>query len=143
MTASMLPLQAAILSALTAALDGSGSPPNSPTGATVPVYDDVPQNAAFPYVELGDDTQALDWSAVAHEGEEISFTIHTWSRYRGKKEALQIMGAVKAALQNAKLSVTGWHLAGLRLDYSTIFTDADGKTRHGVSRFRALLRTSP
>ncbi|HYH39921.1 MAG TPA: DUF3168 domain-containing protein [Azospirillum sp.] len=136
MTAAMLPLQAAILSALNDALDVG----SSPTGAAVSVYDDVPQGAAFPYVELGDDATAGDWSALATEGEEIHFHLHTWSRYRGKKEALQVMGAVKTALQNARLTVSGWCLASIREEFSTIFTDPDGRTRHGVQRFKALLR---
>lgn len=137
MTQSTLPLQAAIHGALTAAFGGSPLP----LGYAVAVHDDVPQDAAFPYVQIGDDTTVADWSALAREREEVSFHLHTWSRYRGKKEALEIMGAIKAALQNARdLSVTGWTIAGIREDFATIFLDPDGRTRHGVQRFRALLR---
>ena len=131
MSASLWPLQQAIYATLTA---------GSPAPVSAPVYDAVPQDTAYPYVQIGDDLTVADFSAVSREGDDVDFHIHTWSRYAGKKEAMQIMAEVKAALQDRKLSVPGWHIAGLREDFATIFTEPDGKTRHGVQRFRVRIR---
>lgn len=128
-----LPLQAAVRSALATALANAGS-----GGAAVPVLDEVPQGQAYPYVTIGEDV-ITDWSALTREGEDIDFTIHTWSRYAGFKEVKELMAAVKGALHDQALSVTGHQLVHLRLAFHAVQRDPDGKTRHGVQRFRALI----
>lgn len=117
-------LQAAVHTALDAAL-------------SCEVYDDVPQGAAFPYVTIGDDT-AVDWSGSLMRGEESTLTVHAWSRYAGRKEAKDLLASIKAALHEQSLSVTGANLVNLRFEFSETFMDADGETRHGVIRFRAV-----
>ena len=125
------PLQQTIYSTLTAAglTDASGN--------AVSVYDAVPENVAFPYVAIGEDT-AIDWSAKGMRGEESTLTIHVWSRYRGRKEAKLIMAAIKDALHEQALSVSGENLILLRWEYAETFLDQDGLTMHGVCRVRAL-----
>jgi len=101
------------------------------------VYDAVPQDAAYPHIEI-DGGRAYDWSAALMRGEDIVVEIHVWSRYRGYKEARELMGKVKDRLHEVSLSVTGATLVDIRFQDSEIFTDADGVTRHGIIRFRAL-----
>jgi len=131
MSRSLWPLQQAVYAALT-----SGSP--APVSA--PVYDAVPQDSAYPYVQIGDDLTVADFSPVAGEGDDVDFHIHGWSRYAGKKEVLEMMAEIKAALQGARLAVPGWQIAGLRETFSTVILEPDGKTRHSVQRFRVRLR---
>lgn len=133
MTAAAWPLQQAVYSALSAALG---------TAPAVPVYDDVPPSAQEPYVAIGDIT-AVPGEMVHDEDEDLTITLHVWSIYRGRKECREIMGRIKAALHNAHLTVSGWHVASLRQVMAEDFMDADGRTRHGVVRLRALLQPEP
>ncbi|WP_448208483.1 DUF3168 domain-containing protein [Azospirillum sp. sgz302134] len=103
----------------------------------VPVYDDVPQGAAMPYVAIGDSTIAPA-STKTDDGEEHSLTLHVWSQYAGRREVKELLGAIKAALHNRPLPVAGNALVRLRFDFASDFADADEQTRHGVIRFAAL-----
>lgn len=101
------------------------------------VYDDVPADAAFPFVTFGD-AAANDWSAAGTLGSEHLITLHVWSRYEGHKEAQQILEALEALLHDASLSPTGHALINLRFVSSGIIRDPDGATTHGFIRFRAV-----
>lgn len=125
MSAASWPLQVAILTALRPALD------------PVPVLDDVPQGQAFPYVVIGEDV-TTPGALIDIDSEEIDATLHVWSRYAGRKEAKELMAAVKAALHDQPLAVDGQDLVLLRFSFETLFIEPDGLTRHGVIRFRAL-----
>jgi len=109
------------------------------TRLSVPVYDAVPDGAAFPYVTLGEDT-AVDWSTKLQAGQEITHTLHVWSRYPGMAEAKQIIDAVVQALTAEPLAVEGFAVVVFRFDWSEVLRDPDGITRHGVVRFRAKLQ---
>ena len=108
------------------------------------VYDNVPQAAdsgdgsAYPYVTIGEDVHT-DWSTDTSLGDDASITIHTWSRYRGRKETKQIQGAIYDALTRVNLSVSGYKLVTIDFLDEQSFIDTDGLTRHGVSTFRVLL----
>jgi uncharacterized protein DUF3168 len=125
------PLQQAIFAALDAAaqltaLIGAGR-----------VLDDVPQGTPQPYVTLGRIT-AQDWSTGTEDGTEHVFTVHVWSGARGKKQAHEILGAIRAALHDQPLAVAGHRLVNLRHEHSEVRRDPDGETLHGTARFRAV-----
>lgn len=126
------PLQVAVFTALRAAVQ------------PVPVYDAVPQDATFPYAVVGDDS-SVDWPvSLDADGEDIDVTIHLWSRYAGSKEVKELMGKVRAALHDRALPlVAGLSLVSFRCTSERSFTEPDGKTRHGVIRFRALIASDP
>lgn len=126
MADASLPLQGAIFAALTAA---------PPIGA--PVYDAVPQNAGFPHIEISDGL-SLDWSAALLRGEDHRIDIHVWSRYRGAAEVKTLMGAIKDRLHERPLTVAGFGLVDIRFSDAESMVDADGLTRHGTIRFRAM-----
>ena len=110
-------------SALTALLaDGASS-----------VYDDVPENATFPYITLGEGF-ADAWEEKDNVGQEHDLTIHTWSRYEGFKECKQIMQAIYDALNRVALTVTGQDVMDCRMTFAHFMRDPDGETRHGVQR---------
>jgi hypothetical protein len=108
------------------------------------VYDDVQQDAkgnvlaAFPYIVLGEDTHA-PWDTDDSIGSESTITIHVWSRQRGKKETKQIQGLIYEALHRHELEVLGFATMTVEFDYSDVILDADGQTRHGVSRYRVFI----
>lgn len=117
------------------------------------VYDDVPAetskatapDSAFPYVHLGevdavpDDTSSADGG---DDGEQETHTLHVWSRYRGKKEMLEIMQRIKDRLHQVALTVAGRASANSFVTVRRNFMDPDGKTRHGVISVQVIHRKS-
>jgi len=102
------------------------------------VYDDVPQDTPYPYIVVGEET-TINAGTMTVDGLEHTLTLHVWSRYRGLKETKQIMERIYTLLHNSNLTVTGASLVNLRQEFSSTFVDADGLTRHGVIRFRAMV----
>ena len=126
-----LPFQAALV----AALRGDSAVADL-VGARI--FDEVPQQAVFPYVAIGE-MQGLVFRADQYRGTDEVVTLHAWSRSVGSVEVRQILTALREALDGAALSVTGFRLVSLLVDESRSFLDQDGKTHHGVLTFRALL----
>ena len=103
------------------------------------IYDDVPQTAAFPYLALGQST-LRDWSSGGGDGDgdEHALTFHVWSRAAGRRETHEIMSALKSALHDAALTLSGHRLVNLRHVLSEARREPDGDTYHGIVRFRAV-----
>jgi len=102
------------------------------------VFDFVPENTAFPYVKIGEET-AVDNGTKTLQGNEHTLVIHTFSRYRGSKETKEIMSRIYALLHESSLTVSGASLVNLRFDFSDIIKENDGLTTHGLQRFRAVI----
>ena len=102
------------------------------------VFDDIPENTLYPYVQLGEDT-AIDYSTKDQTGSEVTVNVDVWSRYRGSLEAKNIMDRIHTLLHDSSLSVTGSNFINMRFEFSDIIRDPDGITRHGVMRFRAIM----
>ena len=116
------------------ALDGDSTLQNLVTD----VYDFVPENTAFPYVKVGEET-SIDNGTKTLQGNEHTLVIHTFSRYRGSKEVKEIMSRIYALLHESSLSVTGASLVNLRFEFSDVIKENDGLTSHGLQRFRAIV----
>jgi hypothetical protein len=101
------------------------------------VHDDVPQGTPLPYVTLGPAT-LRDASTSTEDAAEHAFTVHVWSGARGKKEAHEILDAVRAALHDRPLTPSGHRLVNLRHDSSEVRRTPDGTALHGLARFRAV-----
>ena len=116
------------------ALDGDSTLQNLVTD----VYDFVPENTAFPYVKVGEET-SIDNGTKTLQGNEHTLVIHTFSRYRGSKEVKEIMSRIYALLHESSLSVSGASLVNLRFEFSDVIKENDGFTSHGLQRFRAVV----
>ncbi|MFZ1101837.1 MAG: DUF3168 domain-containing protein [Hyphomicrobiaceae bacterium] len=101
------------------------------------IYDDVPQGTALPYVTLGPVT-AQDWSTGSENGTEHLVTVHVWSGARGKKQAHEILGAIRSALHDQPLALAGHRLINLLHQRSEVRRTPDGDTLQGTGRFRAV-----
>jgi len=101
------------------------------------IYDDVPRGASFPYLTFGLSTER-DWSTGGEAGAEHVLTLHVWSEAGGRKETHEIIGAVRAALHDAALTLVGHRLVNLRHELSDARREPDGETYHGIVRFRAV-----
>ncbi len=124
-------LQKAIFTKLNGNVDGLA-------GENIPVYDDVPQQSNYPYVQIGEETSANNGTKTL-DGVEHTLTMHIWSQYRGRREIKTIMKSVYDLLHNTAISVSGASLVNVRQEFSTTLSENDGITRHGVIRFRAVV----
>jgi hypothetical protein len=102
-------------------------------GATI--YDSTPDSAAFPYVVIGDDTEAPN-DTMGVTGRDMTLTLHVWSQYVGKKQVKEIQNRIDALLDRWKPTVTGWNAVQMLQEFHESFMDPDGVTRHGVSRYQ-------
>ena len=128
-------LQTAIYAALTA--DGG----LVLDGAAVPVFDNVPQGTATPYVTIGEDTlEPEDTDDSRGSDGFVEVSIYTGREYAGRKTAKAIADQVYARLHQAKPAVVGYTLAALFWESSNNFDEVDGITRRTVESFRALLQ---
>lgn len=101
------------------------------------IYDDPPPDPVFPYVSLGRvESRAADAASV--NAIEHALTLHVWSRYGGRAEALDVVAALRAALHNAPLTVSGRTLVFLFAQFADVFRSGDGRTTHGILRLRAM-----
>lgn len=101
------------------------------------VYDEPPPGAAFPYVTLGRvESRATD--ASEKDALEHAVTLHVWSRYGGRAEALDIVAALRAALHNTAPPVAGRRLVLLLVQFTDVFRAGDGRTTHAVLRLKAI-----
>lgn len=102
------------------------------------IYDHTPPSASFPYVTFGQ-TSVFDWDTASEPGCEILFTLHIWSRAKGRKEVFAILDAVTGLLDEAALAVEGHHLVAIRFEAAETAYDDDVAVHHGQARFRAVL----
>ena len=101
------------------------------------IYDEVPREAGFPYVTLGE-ARVSDFSTGTEPGEEHQVTLHAWSRQGGQREAHLISGALLQALDDAPLTLSEHRLVNLRFAVADVRREADGCTYHALVRFRAM-----
>jgi hypothetical protein len=109
------------------------------------VFDCPEQECNFPYITV-DSVTAVDDGTKDMAGVALTFDVHVWSRYKGKKETGEIQEAVYGLLHqiskaggstNAILTESSDFAAWLcRMTYTEIMRDADGETWHGVQRFK-------
>lgn len=100
-------------------------------------YDAVPRDAVFPYAAIGDGSET-DWSTSTETGSEHILAVHVWSRAGGHKECKEIAEAIRLALDNASLTVTGQTLIDILYLDTDFARQADGETYRASLRFRAV-----
>lgn len=101
------------------------------------IFDDVPQSASFPYLTFGQSIER-DWSTGSERGCEHTLTLHVWSQAGGRKQTHEIIEKVRAALNDAPITVEDHKLVNLRHEFSEARRDEDGETYHGIVRYRAV-----
>jgi hypothetical protein len=102
------------------------------------VFDATPPNAAFPYVSFGR-TSIYDWSTGTESGTEQLFTIHVWSKAKGKTETLEIMETIRQLIDAAPPELDEHALVNLQLEFAAVRFDDDISVHHGLLRFRAVM----
>ena len=100
-------------------------------------HDDPPPDPVFPYATLAR-VEGRPADAALADAIDHAVTLHVWSRYGGRAEALDAIAALRAALHDQALSIEGRRLIFLFASFSDVFRSGDGRTTHGVLRLRAL-----
>jgi hypothetical protein len=103
-----------------------------------PVYDSVPDNAAFPYITIGEDVHN-EWDTVNTSGSDATITVHCWSRTRGRKQVKELQGMVYDALHLNKFESESYRNVSIYWESSSSFMDNDARTWHGEQVFRILI----
>jgi len=100
------------------------------------VYDYVDENTTFPYVTIGDPTVSPFATKTSH-GEEVLINLHVYSKYKGKTEAFEILNLMVQAATKSDLQLEGgFSVFRMELEGMNVITDIDGKTKHGIARFK-------
>lgn len=102
------------------------------------VFDGAPAGTSFPYLTFGR-TSVYDWSTDTERGTEQLFSLHVWSRAKGRRETQDIMERIETRLAEGLEALDGHHLVNLRLEFSETRFDEDLSVQHGLMRFRAVL----
>lgn len=123
-------LQKAVLTALSSDVTLAGR-----MGA-VRIHDHAPADVIFPYLTFGR-TTVHDWSTDTELGSEHLFTIHAWSKAKGKSEVLALTEAVKSALEDVQSEMDGHLLVNLRFEFEDVRYNEDLSVYHAMVRFRA------
>ena len=114
------------------------------SGMSCPVHDTPPAlpegmpESGFPYVVIGDDTLTAD-EADDVIGAQVTVTIHFWSRAAGNAQVKALMGEAFGLLHRASLAAPGFKVLDCLREFSTVSVGPDGKTRHGVQRYRLTM----
>lgn len=101
------------------------------------VWDHVPRGAAHPFVTIGVSTER-DWSTGDDTGAEHILTLNIWSRAPGRREADSIAAAVRHALHDQALTLTGFRLVNLRHELTEVRRDVPAEMYRGTVRLRAV-----
>ncbi len=109
------------------------------------IYDAVPQDVAFPFVEFTSQLENDESAACMNEAVEVFLDLNCWSRPEGgpsSVEALRIAEAIKASLHNPEPLPAldgGWALSLIERRSVRTLGDPDGKTARAVITLRAII----
>lgn len=105
------------------------------------IYDGPPEGAAFPYLTAG---RGVSEPAGAGDAELIThrLTLHLWTRETGRRETKDMLGAIRAAVDDASFALAGeFTLISCRVVYADVFRTADSRLAHGVLRVQAVIQS--
>lgn len=104
------------------------------------IYDEPPQTVTFPYVRYGTDNLAPLRMSGDCVDDDVTFSVEVHSRpVAGRVEAKRIAQAVRTALDDKTLTVTGFALEWLQYTTQAITRAADGETYIATIAFEAAL----
>ncbi|MBX5010893.1 DUF3168 domain-containing protein [Rhizobium lentis] len=106
------------------------------------VYDKVPTDpfkGKTAYISFGPSDTVEDGADCVTSGLH-TFQIDVWSKAVGQVEAKKLVHGVTKALHLQELELTDNALAEILVEFSRVFTDADGLTTHGIVSVTASIQ---
>ena len=99
------------------------------------IHASPPRMPTYPCVVV---TRAEGRPAGENDAIEHLLTLTCASRFGGPEEARALVAAVRAALHDARPTLSGRRLVNLRVPYADVFAGADRETTLGIVRVRAV-----
>lgn len=124
-------LQTALYTALT-----SDTNLQSLIGLPARVYDAVPSDTVFPFIQIGAG-QVFPYGGIEGGFQHI-IRITAFSRWGGRQECKAIAEAVRSLLQNAALTLEGHTLVQSRLVFEDHLRHREPETFQGAMRYRMV-----
>lgn len=109
--------------------------------ATGGVHNDVPEGQSYPHVLISK-ASLTEWNTMGGASTGLGWNVvirtHTYSRYQGDLEALQIHERIVALLHYQTLTVTGYSTVICHLETHRVMVEDIDKieTRHVVDEYR-------
>lgn len=128
---------AAIQKAIFTVLDGNITITKAGSPFTVPVYDYVPQDSAYPYVVI-DGTEIINDDPLASRRDERMIYLSVWSQYLGQKETWDILAAIDNLLHNTKPVPDVGRIAICRVNSKRTVREPDNLTFQGQAKIHVL-----
>jgi hypothetical protein len=97
---------------------------------SVPVYDHVTNDAAFPFIDLGAMNRAPR-DTMSEGGFSYRLFPAVWSQYHGKLEVEGFLDAIHTALHNVHLNLATGHAVSCQVTEISCHQDQDGLTYQG------------
>ena len=101
------------------------------------IFDSVPQGTALPYVVFAR-TVSVPWDSSDSLGDEHTVTLHVWSDAAGRRRVLEIIAAIRDALDDATPALTAHRLVNLACEFSEARREPDSDLYRGIVRYRAV-----
>ena len=95
------------------------------------IFDNVPQDTAYPYVVIGTEV-SRDNGSKTLDGRIYNFDIEVYSQYRGQKEVKDAMERIYTLFDDVTLTVSGASNVMSRVVSTNTLVEADGITRQGI-----------
>lgn len=95
------------------------------------VHDAVPQQAAVPYIVIGDG-EAVELPQLSAVMAECRMVLHVWTAGSGRKAALAILNRLHGLLHHGALSLPGHTLLAMRAIRAETQVDAEHDRVYGV-----------
>lgn len=108
------------------------------------VLDRHERPAPSPSIILGEAQELDAESDLQRRQLRVFHTVHVWKREPSLEGVTMIMGAMRQALHDGRLTLgDGLHLVDLRVAGCRALRDPDGETSHGVVTVEALIQEGP
>lgn len=111
--------------------------------ALVPANSILDRNARpnpDPSIIIGED-QEVDEERIARDVVRVFSTLHLWKKEGGLTGVKATAGAIRQAVQTARLkTVDGWYVSDCYVSGTRFLRDPDGETAHGIVTVESLLK---
>jgi hypothetical protein len=101
------------------------------------VYDHVPQDTAYPYINIGQ-IAVRDAGTFTDNMQEHTIAINAFTNNEGKREVYNILHTVREILHDANMKLDGHHLISLQYRSSQAEKDERGEGYNGSATYRAV-----
>ena len=104
------------------------------------VFDYVEHSTEYPYLVVGT-PETKEFITKTNFGEEVIFTIHAWSNYKGKKECYEMLDSVLKTISKKYLELNEeFKVFKTEMLTLTVIDDIDGRTQHGILRLKFYIK---